>query len=60
MQEIVDAKKELEKWNPILSEEMIMVMTPLGLRSVPITGTTESSLNNSLRLHVVHSLKKKW
>jgi hypothetical protein len=61
MQETVDIRKQLEKWNLFLSEEMIMVMTPIGLKSVPLADITpESSLKNSVRLHVVHSLRKKW
>jgi hypothetical protein len=61
MQEVVDIGKQLEKLNSLLSDEMIMVATPLGLKSVPVAQITpESTLKNSLRLHVVHSLKKKW
>lgn len=63
MQETVDVKKQLEgkRWNPLLLEEVVTVMTPVGVKSLSLSDAIglESSLENALRLHLVHSLKKK-
>ncbi len=63
MQEIVELTKGLEgkRRNPLLMEDVIMVMTPVGVKPVsPVEALgLESSIENALRLHIVHTLKKK-
>lgn len=57
MEEIV--QEELENWNS--SEEMIMVLTPVGVKPVPLVdvGPESSCIEGVLRVHLIHSFKKK-
>jgi hypothetical protein len=64
MQEILELAKRLEgkgTWNPLLMEDMVTVKTPFGVKSLSLADALglESSIENVLRLHLVHSLKKK-
>jgi hypothetical protein len=64
MQEIVEVatkQSEAKRWNRVLMEDLIMVTTPVGVKSLSLGDALgfESSIENTLRIHLVHSLKKK-
>ena len=60
MQKLVDAEKQLKSWNP-LSQELILVGTKIGVKSLSLSNLElEPSLRDAPRLHLVHSLKKRW
>ena len=64
MQKIEDEKEQLrlmlERWSA--SNEILMVETPIGSKSISLSdfGIGESFLEDASRVHLFHSLKRKW
>lgn len=70
MQEVIDLvgkrqrqseqQAELKEDIANLSDKIVMVMTPVGVKSLSFHELEiESSLENALRLHMIHSIRRR-